>query len=75
MWIPREQPGNQTKEMKIADSVLLSLSMRDNEKCNISHDPSTDLGYELESLIPKDQKIYNNTVMKSGRLLRPPHST
>ena len=29
--IPREQP-NQNKEMKIADSVLLSLFMRDNEK-------------------------------------------
>ena len=34
--IPREQP-NQNKDMKIADPVLLSLSMRDNEKCNISH--------------------------------------
>ena len=34
--IPREQPS-QNKKMKIADSVLLSLFMRDNEKCNISH--------------------------------------
>ena len=25
--------------MKIADSVLLSLFIRDNEKCNISHAP------------------------------------
>ena len=33
--IPQEQP-NQNKEMKIADSVLLNLFMRDNEKCNIS---------------------------------------
>ena len=31
--IPREQP-NQNKEMKIADSVLLSQFMRDNEKSN-----------------------------------------
>ena len=31
-WIPREKP-NQNKEMKIADSVLLSLFMRENEKC------------------------------------------
>ena len=38
--IPREQP-NQNKKMKIA--VLLSLFMRDNEKCNISHAPSTGL--------------------------------
>ena len=30
---------NQTKEIKIADSVLLSLFMRDNEKCNNSHAP------------------------------------
>ena len=34
--ISREQP-NQIKEMKIADSVLMSLFVRDNEKCNISH--------------------------------------
>ena len=57
--------------MKIADPILLSLFMRDNEKCNISHAPS---GIQfpilnvLESLIPKDQKKYNNTEMKSGRL-------
>ena len=29
--------------MKIADPLLLSLYMRDNEKCNISHVPSTGL--------------------------------
>ena len=34
--IPGEQP-NQNKEIKSADSVLLSLFMRDNGKCNISH--------------------------------------
>ena len=38
--IPREQP-NQNKEVKLADSVLLSLF--NNEKCNISHAPSTGL--------------------------------
>ena len=38
MSIPREQP-NQNKGMKIADLVLLSLYMRDNKKCNISHAP------------------------------------
>ena len=38
--IPRDRP-NQNKEMKIADSVLLSLFRRDNEKWNISHAPST----------------------------------
>ena len=27
------------KKMKIADLVLLSLYMRDNEKCSISHTP------------------------------------
>ena len=32
----REQP-NQNKEMKTANLFLLSLFMRDNEKCNISH--------------------------------------
>ena len=31
--------SNQNKEIKIADSVLLSLFMRGNEKCNISHAP------------------------------------
>ena len=36
--IPREQP-NQNKDIKIADSVLLSLFMRNNEKCNNSHTP------------------------------------
>ena len=38
MSISREQP-NQNKGMKIADPVLLSLFMRDNEKCNFFHDP------------------------------------
>ena len=38
MLIPPEQP-NQNKEMKIADSDLLSLFMTDNEMCNISHAP------------------------------------
>ena len=76
MSIPREQ---QNKEMKIADSVLLSLFMRDNGKCNISHAHyhrlETGIQFSilkvLESLIPKDQKKYKNTEMKSG----PPHST
>ena len=61
--------------MKIADPVLLSLFMRDNERCNISHAPSTGLSGTqfsilnvLEALIPKDQKNNNNTEMKSGRL-------
>ena len=36
MFIPREQP-NRNKEMKISDSVLLGLFVRDNEKCNTSH--------------------------------------
>ena len=36
--IPREQP-NQKERMKITTSVLLSLFMRDNEKCNVSHAP------------------------------------
>ena len=62
--LAREHP-NQTKEVvKIADSVLLSLLMRDNEMCNTSQASSTDLisGIKfstleiLESLIPKDQK-------------------
>ena len=39
--IPREQP-NQNKEMKIADSVLLGLFMKNNEKCNISHSTGLD---------------------------------
>ena len=38
--VPREQP-NQNKDMKIAISVLLSLFLRDNEKCNISHTLAT----------------------------------
>ena len=60
--IPREQP-NQNKEIKIATSAISSLFMKDNEKCNISHAPSTGLSSiqfsmlnVLESLIPKDQK-------------------
>ena len=36
--IPREQP-NQNTEMKIADLILLSLFMRGDDKCNISHAP------------------------------------
>ena len=55
--------------MKTADPVLLSLFMRDNEKCNISHAPSTGLsGTQFsilnvwESLIPKDQKKYNTEI-------------
>ena len=36
--IPGEQP-NQNNEMKIADSVLSSLFMRNNGKCKISHAP------------------------------------
>ena len=36
--IPQEQP-NQNKKMKIVDSCLLSMFMRDDEKCNISHAP------------------------------------
>ena len=49
--------------------------MKDNEKCNIFHAPSTGLsGIQfwtlnvLESMIPKDKKKYNTTEMKSGRL-------
>ena len=49
--------------MKIADPILLNLFMRDNEKCNITHAPSTCLSGTqfsiqnvFESLIPKDQK-------------------
>ena len=38
MSIPQEQ-ANQKKETKVADSVLLSQFMRDNEKCNISYAP------------------------------------
>ena len=44
----------------------------ENEKCIFSHPPSTSLSTiqfttfkVLESLIPKDQKKYNNTEMKS----------
>ena len=66
----RSLDSNQTKkkDMKIADSVLLSLS-RDNG--NNSHALSTGLnGIQFlilnvfESLIPKDQKKYNNTEKK-----------
>ena len=40
--IPRLQP-NQNKEMKIADSVLLSLFMRDHESATSLTLPSTGL--------------------------------
>ena len=60
------------KEMKIADSVLLSLFMGDNEKCNISHAPNTGFSGTqfsilnvLESLTLQDQKKYKNSEMKS----------
>ena len=36
--IPRDQ-SNQNKEIKVADSVLLSLFIRDNGKCDIPHAP------------------------------------
>ena len=59
--------------MKIAGSVLLSLFMRENEKCNISHAPSTGFSGTqfsilnvLESLIPKDKNKYYKTEMESG---------
>ena len=68
--------------MKIADLVLLCLFMRNNEKCNISHAPSTgisDIQFSilnvLDSLIPIDQKKYNSTEMKSGYFFRPLLST
>ena len=71
----REQP-NQNKEMKIADSVLLSVFMRENERCNISHTPSTNLsGIQFSILItigvidPEEPEKYNNTEMKLGRLI------
>ena len=62
--IPREQP-NQNKEIKIADSVLLSLFMRNNKKSATSLTPhSTGLsGIQisipnvLKLLIPKVQNI------------------
>ena len=61
--------------MKIADLILLSLFIRDNEYYNIAHAPYHLLSgtqfsilNALESLIPKDQKKYNNIEMKSGRL-------
>ena len=38
MSIPREHP-NQNIEMEIADSVLLDLVMRDNDKCKICNVP------------------------------------
>ena len=37
-YLERERP-NQNKEMKIADTVLLSLIMRANEECKDSHVP------------------------------------
>ena len=58
--------------MKNEDSVFLNLFMRDNEKCNISHAPSTALsGIQFtilnvsESLIPKDQK--NMTTLTASK--------
>ena len=45
MSIPQEQP-NLNKEMKTADSVFPSLSMRDNKSA---------------TLIPKELTKYNNT--------------
>ena len=70
--------------MKIADSALsvyrLSLFM-EIMKSATSHTPSTGLsGIQfsilnvLESLIAKDQKKYNNTEMKSGRLFYGRHT-
>ena len=55
--------------MKIADSVLLSLLMRDNGKCNISPSSGLSILNVLESLIPKDQK-YNNNEMKPGQVYK-----
>ena len=69
--IPQEQP-NQNKK-----NENCRLCMRENEKWNISHAPSTSLRViqfpilnVLESLIPKDQKKY-----KVWATLRVPHST
>ena len=65
--------------MKIADPVLLSVFMRHNEKRLISHATITGLSgtqfsilIVLESLIPKDQKKYNNTKMKSIHIITSP---
>ena len=44
--------------MKIVESVLLSLFMRDYEKCNIFHAPNTDLIGD-----PEGPEKYNNTEM------------
>ena len=61
--------------MKKYENCRLGFFERDNEKRNISYAPSTSLrGIQssilnvLKSLNPKDQKKYNNTEMKSGRL-------
>ena len=79
--LSREQP-NQNKEMKIADSVSLSLFIRDNEKCNISHAPNIGLSgiqfsmlYVLVPLTPKDQRTRQNITLRWswGDYLRPPH--
>ena len=43
MSIPREQPNQDLKKMKIAYTNLLSLFMRYNEMSNTSHTPSTGL--------------------------------
>ena len=37
------------REMKIADSVLLSLFMRSSVKCNAPHAPSIDISRTLSS--------------------------
>ena len=45
--------------MEIADSVLLSLSMRDNVKCNICHAAQAPKLNVSQLLIPKDKTKYN----------------
>lgn len=54
-----------SKDMKIADAVLLSLFMTNNVKYNISNNPSTGLsGTEIIAVIdPEGPKKYN-TKMK-----------
>ncbi|KAH3770147.1 hypothetical protein DPMN_171430 [Dreissena polymorpha] len=39
LFDPSSEQPNQKIESNIADSVLLSQLMRDNGRCNISHDP------------------------------------
>ena len=57
---PLEQP-KQNIEMKHADSVLLSLFMRDNEQYNISHSHSTGLIKCIGVIDPEGPEKYNNT--------------